>query len=73
MVTLGVVTVAEMGVGLWGVWTERVSVSSRTRTKLLIVSRIFSTGGMLTSGPSFEARPDIEMGEAAIDSGMGEE
>jgi hypothetical protein len=73
MVALGVVTVAGVGVGLWGAWAESVSVSSRTLTRLLIVLRIFSTGGMGTGGPSFETRPDIEMGEAAIDSSTREE
>jgi hypothetical protein len=73
MVALGVVTVAGMGLGLWGAGTERVSVSSRTLTRLLIVLRIFSTGGMVTGGPSFETRPGRETGEAAIDSSAGEE
>ena len=68
MVALGVVLVAGVGMGLWGAGTERVSVSSSTLTRLLIVSRIFSMGGMVTGGPSFETRPDRGMGMAAINS-----
>jgi hypothetical protein len=71
MVALGVDSVAGVGWRLWGAGTERVSVSSRTLTRLLIVLRIFSTGGMVTGGPFFETRPEKEMGESAIDSNKG--
>ena len=41
MVTLGSITIARGVIGGWG--AERVSTSSRTLTKLLMVSRIFLT------------------------------
>jgi hypothetical protein len=73
MVALGVVLVAGVGIGLWGAGTERVSVSSSTLTRLLIVLRIFSTGGMVTGGPSFKTKPAKETEAAAINSSEGEE
>jgi hypothetical protein len=64
-VTVEAVIVAGVGLGVKG--AKSVSVSFSTRTRLLIVSRIFSTGGMgVTGSTSFKASPVVGMREAAI-------